>query len=210
MFHVGSIPMFKSNIRKQYMYNLEDKHGEFDECTVFGVSCVKGRAPVFHCMLPNGAIYYRVPLQAFTSDEKAEELTVNETYFWDSFSYYFAVHRFDFLREMDCIVLLKNKKQEKGMYMFTIDWCDPDGTLVSSHAEIPDEHKCHHIIHLDSGNYVAYPNNRILWQEASFVVRDEIPDYKTNTHNWYGEERFITEDTDKMFYKTKKEIKDSK
>lgn len=206
----ASVPLIKTMVRRQFLYNLEDKFGELDECMVFGVCSIRARAPLFHIMLPNGAIYYRVPIHAFYSgieEEKNKMLSIEESCFWDCFSYYFSVHKYDFLKEMDCSVLLKNKGTENGRYYFTIDWCDPDGELNSSHSEIPDEHKCGHVIGLDSGNFVIYPNNRILWKESSFVVsNDEKIDYKTNTYNWYGEGLdFKTEDSDMFMYKTKKE-----
>lgn len=202
--HIADVPLFKCFVRKEFLYNLEDHHGEFDECTVFGVSCIQGRAPLFNILLPNGAIYYRVPLHAFTTSKDIESRSCTETYFWDCFGYTFTVHRYSFLREMDVTVLVKNAAPAPGTYMFTIDWFDP-GPLTPHHAEIPDEHKCHHIIHLEEGNFVAYPNNRILWHEASFVVRDEKIDYKTNTHAWYGEEGFKSENSDQFMYKTQDE-----
>jgi hypothetical protein len=205
MYGIGSIPLMKVKVRKQYLYNLEKGFGEYDDAMVFGVTCAQGRAPVFHAMMPNGAIYYRMPLMAFCTDEKASELTSAQTYFWDSFSYYFTVHRYAYLRDMDCNVWIKDDVWRPGSYKFTIDWVEPDGDIPLMDCEIPDEHKCHHIIELEDGNFVAYPNNRILWKEASFVVRDEIPDYKTNTTIWYGEEGFKTENSDRQFYKTQEE-----
>lgn len=204
--HTTSIPIFKCFIRKQFMYNLETHFNEFDECVVFGITCSPGQAPLMHCMLPNGAIYYRVPLHAFTTNKDVEMLPPHQAYFWDSFSYYFTVQKFMYLREMGCNVLIKGeKKPSPGTYMFTVDWLEPDGEIQSLDAEIPDENKCHHFIHLDNGNFVAYPNNRILWREPSFIVRDELPDYRTNTHKWNAENDFVTENTDRMFYKTQDE-----
>ena len=55
---------------------------------------------------------------------------------------------------------------------------------------------------LDNGNYAIQPNNRILWNISNFTIRDDIPDYKVQTTSWNVENQgWVTEDTDKMFYK---------
>jgi hypothetical protein len=89
-----------------------------------------------------------------------------------------------------------------GEYLFTVDWCHPDTNLLDTdHSEIPQEHKCAHILELDNGNYAAQPNNRILWHINSFTTRNEIPDYKVQTNEWNVENKdWRTEDTDKFFY----------
>ena len=61
---------------------------------------------------------------------------------------------------------------------------------------------CAHIMALENGNYAAQPNNRILWHIPSYTVRDEIPDWEVNSHNWSVEDGrdWKTEDTNKFFY----------
>ena len=90
-----------------------------------------------------------------------------------------------------------------GEYLFTIDWCHPESNILDcEHSEIPHEHKCGHVMALDNGNYSIQPNNRILWNISNFTTRDDIPDYKVQTTEWNVENKgWITEDTDKMFYK---------
>ena len=73
--------------------------------------------------------------------------------------------------------------------------------LDTDHSEIPQEHKCAHILELDNGNFAAQPNNRLLWNINSFTTRNEIPDYKVQTNDWNVENKdWRTEDTDKFFY----------
>ena len=46
------------------------------------------------------------------------------------------------------------------------------------------------------------PNNRILWDISNFTFKSDIPDYNVQTTEWNVENKnWITEDTDKMFYK---------
>jgi len=56
-----------------------------------------------------------------------------------------------------------DKKFYHGKYLFTIDWAHPDTNILDvEHSEIPQEHKCAHILELDNGNYAAQPNNRLF------------------------------------------------
>ena len=61
--------------------------------------------------------------------------------------------------------------------------------LDTEHSEIPQEHKCGHILALDNGNYSIQPNNRILWNISNFTTRDDIPDYKVQTTEWNVENK---------------------
>jgi hypothetical protein len=60
---------------------------------------------------------------------------------------------------------LEKIKEYSGTYLFTVDWGHPDANILNvEHSEIPQEHKCAHILELSNGNYAAQPNNRILWK----------------------------------------------
>jgi hypothetical protein len=95
-----------------------------------------------------------------------------------------------------------DKKFLHGNYLFTIDWAHPDPNILDvEHSEIPEEHKCAHILALDNGNYAAQPNNRILWNVGSYTTDNSWPDYTVQTTEWNVENKgLVSEDTDKMFY----------
>lgn len=211
MYLNASTPLFKCNLRKEFLYNCEEHHGEYIECTVFGVASIKGWGFGFHVLLPNGAVFWRLPIHALSHGKDPDPITIFDAQYWDCFNYNISVHRFDFLRDMDVLVYMKSKRPIEGEYMFTIDWCDSDQNQLPTHAEIPDEHKCAHIIQLEDGNFCAYPNNRIQWREASFVTepfdKDNVPDYKTQKEKFGGEFGFTTENTDKFFYKSDADYK---
>ena len=107
-----------------------------------------------------------------------------------------------------CKYFGRDKKLYNGKYLFTIDWAHPDSNILDvEHSEIPQEHKCAHILELANGNFAAQPNNRILWHISSFTTGGNIPDYTVQTTEWNVENSgFMTDDTDKMFY----DIKDKK
>ena len=84
--------------------------------------------------------------------------------------------------------------------------------MDTDHSEIPQEHKCAHILALENGNYAAQPNNRLIWSIPSFTVRDDIPyDWKTQTSEWNVEDdsKWRTENSDKFFYDIE-EVKNDK
>ena len=202
----ANIPATYAQVRKEYLYDLQKHHGEVEECVIFGLASLAGKAVLFHCLLPNGAIYYRLPISAFIQRSfdisQVPRMRLDELELWNSFSYYPSVTTFDFLAGQECKYLGKDKKFYTGEYLFTIDWAHPEPNILDvDHSEIPQEHKCGHFIALDNGNYAIQPNNRILWHVGNFTTKNEWPDYKTQTSEWNVETKdWSTDDTDRMFY----------
>ncbi len=65
----ANVPPIYCKIRREYLYDLKKHKGESVDCVVFGISSISGRAILFHCMLPNGAVFYRLPISAFFQKE---------------------------------------------------------------------------------------------------------------------------------------------
>jgi hypothetical protein len=109
---------------------------------------------------------------------------------------------FDFLGGQRGKFFGKDKGLYSGTYLFTIDWAHPDSNILDvEHSEIPQEHKCAHILELSNGNYAAQPNNRILWNIPSYTTKVNKPDYKVQTTYWNVENKdWKTDDSDAMFY----------
>ena len=202
----ANIPTIYCKIRTEYLYDMDmDKRGEQD-CVVFGMSSISGRAILFNIMLPNGACYWRLPISAFfqkhLSRSKVPDISVDELELWNCFSYWPSVHCFDWLAGVNGKYLGLDKKFYKGQYLFTVDWAHPETNILNTeHSEIPQEHKCAHIMALENGNYAAQPNNRIIWHINSYTTDNSWPDYKVQTTYWDAEDNnMVTEDSDKMFY----------
>jgi len=166
-----------------------------------------GRAILFHALMENGAIFYRLPISAFIQrgfkPETVPIKRLDELELWNSFSYYPTVTSWSILSAASGKYIGKDKKWHHGSYLFTIDWAHPESNILDTdHSEIPHEHKCAHIIALDDGNYAAQPNNRCIWDLPSFTVKDNIPDWKVQTNEWNVEDtgQWKTEDTDNFFY----------
>ena len=203
-----NIPATYAQIRREFLYDLQDHHGEVEDCIIFGLASIAGRALLFHAIMENGAIFYRLPIHAFLQRgykvDDVPRARLDELELWNCFSYYPAVTTFDILGGQSGKYLGKDKKWYKGHYLFTIDFAHPESNIVDTdHSEIPHEHKCAHILALENGNYAAQPNNRVIWSIPSFTVKDEIPyDWKTQTHDWTVENttQWRTEDSDRFFY----------
>lgn len=203
-----NIPPIECYIRAEYLYNLESHHGELIEGTAFAVKSTQGNALLFNVMTNIGAVYDKLPISALVNFEKADapHWPFHVLQLWDCFSYNPHVSQFMFLKNKRCMVMLKNGRKEEGIYRFTIDWdADSSNRVTTSYAEEPSQHKSAHVIELLSGNFCAYPNNRILWNEPSMVAEpfEHIPDYKLNMQRYCCEshDKWATDDTDNYMYK---------
>jgi len=214
----ANIPPIYCKVRKEYLYDLREHKGETEDCVVFGLGSISGRATLFHCLLTNGAIYWRLPISAFVQrtvgsdvhSKPMEHQDLEDLQLWNSFSYYPSITVFDFLTGQRCKYFSKNEKKfYHGEYLFTIDWAHPESNISDTeHSEIPDQHKCGHVLALDNGNYAIQPNNRILWNIPSFTNSSLVPDYKVQTTYWNVENKnWRTDNTDKMFYDIEKDKK---
>ena len=76
MQFIANIPYIKCYLKKEYLYDLEKGHGQFEECVLLSVKSMQGRALMFEAYLPQyGACYDKFPLSAFVwkKDIKEEE-----------------------------------------------------------------------------------------------------------------------------------------
>ena len=97
----ANIPVEYAQIRREYLYDLKKHHGEVEDCIIFGLSAITGRSILFHCIMENGAIFYRLPISAFIQrgfkPEEVPRRRLDELQLWNCFSYYPSVHSFDIL-----------------------------------------------------------------------------------------------------------------
>ncbi len=69
----ANIPPTYAQIRREYLYDLKKHHGEVEDCIIFGLSAITGRAILFHAIMENGAIFYRLPISAFIQRDLNQE-----------------------------------------------------------------------------------------------------------------------------------------
>ena len=56
----ANIPVEYAQIRREYLYDLKKHHGEVEDCIIFGVTCITGRALLFHAIMEN-AVDLEIP-----------------------------------------------------------------------------------------------------------------------------------------------------
>ena len=135
-------------------------------------------AILWHAIMENGAIFYRLPISAFIQKWiSASPKTYQPE---DLMNYSFGIVsliillciRWDILDGQAGKYIGKDKKWHPGKYLFTVDFAHPESNILDTdHSEIPHEHKCAHIIALDDGNYAAQPNNRCIWDYTFFYCK---------------------------------------
>jgi hypothetical protein len=184
---IGETPYIPCYVRNEFFHNEEVGfgYGQFTKAVVFGFRAEPGRVPMFQVMLENGAQWARVPIHMLVS-QPCSPLPLELTCWWDCYGYEFSIISFPFLKEHRVEAIGRDKKHRKGTYLFTIDW------MKTGWSEIPDQHKNHHVIVLDSGQWIAYPNNRLIWSDDSWInpLTERPKKWKTPTKT-YSVERTL-------------------
>jgi len=181
-------------VRREFLFDLQEGHGEVVPCVVFGAASQRNRTLSFHVLLQDGAQFARIPLHAIVHDAGAPLMPLGELALWDCFGDEFTVTEFDFLRAMEVTAFLPSGEQ-RGVYVCSFDW------LNNGYSDAPDQHKTMHLIELENGCYALQPNNRLRWADLSFVKPFKVtPRYRTNTHAWYAEEAFEVKDPELFYY----------
>ena len=47
----ANIPVMYSQIRREYLYDLKEHHGEVEDCIIFGLASITGRPILFHAIM---------------------------------------------------------------------------------------------------------------------------------------------------------------
>ena len=140
----ANTPVIYAQIRREYLYDLKEHHGEVEDCIVFGFASITGRPILFHAIMENGAVFYRLPISAFIQRgfevKEVPRMRLDELELWNCFSYYPSVTAFDILDGQSGKFIGKDKKWRSGAYLFTVDWAHPESNIVDTdHSEIPHE-----------------------------------------------------------------------
>ena len=171
----ANIPPIDCYVRGNFLRNQIDSHDQYFECVIFGVSSVQNRSPLFHFMMEDGGLWWRMPLNAFCTKPGVPEVDLHELVLWNSFSPYVAVTKFANLTNLRMSYKDRQKNVVQGKYLFTLDWHNPDSNrLDDGYSETPNEHKCGHVIQRDDGNFAIQPNNRVRVFEPSFANRKDL------------------------------------
>lgn len=212
MFLVSSVPPVRCLLNKKYLYNTEDHDNEWIECVWVAVRSEQGRALKFSVVTNQGVCFNGIPINAFIDRPNIAELPLDMCQLWDNFSYDISVQEVRWLKGKRCQILMKDKTLSWGTYLFSICYCNSSlETASMGYGEDPDV-KDAHVVLLDSGHFVAQPNNRIIWHDFDFItdrldLSKAYPDYKVLDKHFYAEhsEKWKTVDSKDYIYKVEED-----
>ena len=196
-------------VKKEFLYDEQDHHGEFQLATMVSVKSIPGQALLFQVLLDNGVLRDKLPIHALLAancaTDEINHLPLSYLQIWNCFSYQITAQEIDYLSGLRVDVFLKDRTWKRGTLLWTFNWSGESlhGYDLSL-SEEPDEHKSGHFIEFDDGQFAIQPNNRVRFYESSFVTKPfpERPDYKvcTKTYECEQADKWVTEDTDRYMY----------
>ena len=199
-------------VRKEYLRDHQDGHGEFVAGVWVSAKSIPGRAFYFETYLPEyGALFDKLPISAFLHKKETPEpdLPLNNLQFWNCMDYGVVSVYKQFIGSMDFEVLSRDHGTLTGSYVCTMDNYHSDiNSIDYSTSETPAEHKSHNLLKLDNGQFCLYPNNRMRVYDNSLTPQEPLqPDFKVSTVEYQVENGNRTRlgDTDEYFWKTKDE-----
>ena len=95
-------PIVEAFIRGNFLRNQEDSFDKKFPCYIFGMSSIPAQAPLFHFMMEDGGVWWRMPIHAFCWKEDAPQQELDELVLWDSFTYHVGVTAFPILKNKTC------------------------------------------------------------------------------------------------------------
>ena len=207
---ICNLPSIEVWVRKEYLRDLDDSHGEFIKGVWILAKSIPGRAFYFETFLPDyGAMFDKLPISAFVSEPKTPDpdLDLPNLQFWNCMDYGVVAVQKQFISTMEFEVYTRDFGVQKGSYICTLDNYHYDCDQIDySTSERPAEHKSNNLIELSNGQYCLYPNNRTRMYDNSLSPEKPLqPDFKVSTIEYQVEnaEKFRLGETDEYFYEIK-------
>jgi hypothetical protein len=166
LVHVDLRP-FACLLRREHVMNLEEGHGEFLPCTVFGLSSYAGHAPTFSVLVEDRFLYTYVPVHALAG-QACEPLALHESAYFDCPDEVVTVVYHRHLLELGrCRVYRRDGSPwSTGTYLCTLDWYRADHAL--------------HLVRLDGGPFLLWPNHRLAFSDAG----PALPGFRRSRQTW--------------------------
>jgi hypothetical protein len=208
---VANLPAVKCFVRREFLYDFEQGHGELVPCWWISIKSLRGQAFRIEAYLNQyGALYDKLPLHAFCwKPIEGEPLPLDHLQLWDCLSYDITVIKKAQLQSQKCRIKLKTGGWAEGEYLFTVDSAHSDfNTLDTGFAEDVEDHKSYNFVRLNNGQFAAQPNNRMLVLEPSSNPPVLLkPDFRVATRRWSVETdaKWALGATDTVMYETRED-----
>ena len=202
-----NIPSQAVWVRKEYLRDMQDGHGEFVKGVWVTAKSIAGRALYFETYLPEyGAFFDKLPISAFVSrpETPTPDYPLSDLQFWNCMDYGVVAICKQFIASMQYEARLRSGDTVKAEYLFTLDNYHPDNDVVDcGTSEIPSEHKAMNVLALENGQFCAYPNNRMRVYDISLTPEVVLtPDFKASSEFFAVENHDFTRygDVDEYHY----------
>ena len=210
---IANLPTIRCYVRKEFLYNFEKGHGEYEPCFWVSLKSIRGEAFRIESYLPHyAALYDKLPLHAYvwrTDIDIEKLLPLDHLQIWDCLSYDITILNKKLLSGMSCKFFTKSKEWMEGEYMFTVDQSFPDPNIIdTTFSEDIEDHKSFNFVKCDNGQFAAQPNNRLLiFEPSSNPAKLKFPDFKVATKKCSVEKnsKWSLGDTDTVMYLKEKE-----
>lgn len=176
-----SLPPVEVFVRDEYLFKKSTKG--MTRGFLMSVRSLKNQALQFSVLLENGALFTGLPVWAL-AHKQCLPLPGRISQMWDNISNEIDVFTIEQLKYVKCSVKLTNDNIVTGFYLFTIDYVGY--TDLSSH---PEHWKQLHVIFLDNGQIVCYPQYRIQFKDLALCPESDksLPRYSANKTTWVVE-----------------------
>jgi hypothetical protein len=184
---VASLPPLKCFVRREFLYNFQKGHGEYEPAIWVSIKALRGQVFRIESLLPNyGALYDKLPIHAYVwHTDSPSMLPVDVLQLWDCMGYRFTVIEKIGLRNLGVKFMDKDKTWQYGKYLFTVDFCADGMDVDTGFTEQAEEHKSFNFIRLDDGQFACQPNNRCLWYDQSLIPSVvKFPDFQAARDIW--------------------------
>ena len=207
---ICNLPSVEVYVRKEYLRDHEDGHGEFVKGVWVSAKSIPGRAFYFESFLPEyGALFDKLPISAFLREPKIPNpnLDLPNLQFWNCMDYGVVAITKQFIGSMDYEILTRDHGIMHGSYICTLDNYHADANNIDySTSEQPAEHKSFNLLELDNGQFCLYPNNRMRVYDNSLTAKKaKMRDFKVSTEYYQVENgyEYRLGDTDEYFWDKK-------
>ena len=207
---ICNLPSVEVYVRKEYLRDHEDGHGEFVKGVWVSAKSIPGRAFYFESFLPEyGALFDKLPISAFLREPKIPDpdLDLPNLQFWNCMDYGVVAITKQFIGSMDYEILTRDHGIMHGSYICTLDNYHADADVIDyTTSEQPAEHKSFNLLELDNGQFCLYPNNRMRVYDNSLTPKEpKMPDFKVSTEYYQVENgyEYRLGDTDEYFWDKK-------
>lgn len=152
------IAPFLTYIRFEQLYALRVL-----PATVFAISICKGETLKFQAIVDDKTLFSNVQLSSLVNDKMSQILKEEDSIYFPCPEDNANILQHEYLSVIEhCGVWKKdNTFWSKGIYVFTIEWQISKQQL--------------HLLELEDGNYVFWPDEKITWGED---IPDELPQFE--------------------------------